>query len=288
VGLRQDARPAASLTVDVEDWYQSCVDHDAPITEAVLRNMDALLAVLDGVKATFFVQGLVAERFPSLVRELVEAGHEVGSHAHTHRPLHGLDRAALREELTRGRVAVEDAGGVAPRSFRAPDFSIGSGNLWALDEVAEQGFELDSSIFPMRSRHYGIAGWQLGPHRLDLGGGGHLVEAPVAIWRRGRLRLPIAGGGYFRLLPAPVLERGLAAIAAEGRPVIVYCHPYEFSASELDRYRGRVPGSMRLQQRLGRPGFPAKIRRVLGLFPFGRFDEVVGSLDITCSALNLD
>ena len=279
MGPAHETRPIASLTVDVEDWYQSCVDYDAPITERVLRNMDAVLDVLGGVKATFFVQGLVAERFPSLVRDLVEAGHEVGSHAHTHRPLDGMDRPVLRDELARGRAAIEDAGGVAPRSFRAPDFSIGAGNLWALEEVAEQGFELDSSIFPMRSRHYGISGWELGPHRLDVAGGRQLTEVPVAVWRRGRVRLPIAGGGYFRLLPYQVLERGLAQIAGEGRPVVVYCHPYEFNASEPDEYRGQVRGPMRVQQRLGRPGFPGKIRRLLGLLPFGRFDEVARSVD---------
>ena len=105
--------PVGALTVDVEDWYQSCIDFDATISDRVVRNTSLLLEALQdsGTKATFFVQGLVAEAFPSLVRELVEAGHEVQSHAHTHRPLDRMSAAELREELVRGRAAVEDAAG---------------------------------------------------------------------------------------------------------------------------------------------------------------------------------
>ena len=155
--------PVGALTVDVEDWYQSCIDFDETISDRVVRNTSLLLESLQdsGAKATFFVQGLVAEAFPSLVRELVEAGHEVQSHAHTHRPLDRMSAAELREELVRGRAAVEDAAGVPVTAFRAPDFTIGEENLAALEVLAEVGFRVDSSIFPVRMRRYGIAdsGW---------------------------------------------------------------------------------------------------------------------------------
>ena len=84
--------PRHAFTVDVEDWYQSCIDYDAPITERVVRNVDRMLVLLDdcGVKGTFFVQGRVAETFPGLVRSLSDLGHEVQSHGHTHRPLFAM------------------------------------------------------------------------------------------------------------------------------------------------------------------------------------------------------
>jgi polysaccharide deacetylase family protein (PEP-CTERM system associated) len=269
--------PVHAFTVDVEDWYQSCVDVDAPITERVVRNVDRTLDVLNdcGVKATFFVQGRVAETFPRLVETLVAEGHEVQSHGYSHRPLFSLDRDALRSELKRARATVEDAAGARVTAFRAQDFSILRDNLWALDVLAEVGFETDSSIFPLRTKRYGIAGWEVAPHVLRLETGPSLLEVPVAIWASRRWRLPVAGGGYFRVLPAAVLDRGLAAIAISGRPAIVYSHPYEFNPTELAEYRGIVPARYLRSQGFGRRSFVPRVRRLLTRQRFGRFDDVL-------------
>jgi polysaccharide deacetylase family protein (PEP-CTERM system associated) len=271
------AAPLAAFTVDVEDWYQSCVDFDAPITERVVRNVDRVLAVLDdhGVKGTFFVQGKVAETFPRLVRDLVDSGHEIQSHGYSHRPLFGMNRRQLRDELERARKTVEDASGLRVNAFRAQDFSILAGNLWALEILAEVGFEIDSSIFPMRMRRYGIAGWDAQPQRLTLESGATLLEVPVAVWTKGRWRLPVAGGGYFRLLPERVLDRGLQAILNSGRPAVIYTHPYEFNPRELDEYGGQVPQGLRMAQTLGRRSLVARVGRLLSRLPFGRFDETL-------------
>jgi peptidoglycan/xylan/chitin deacetylase (PgdA/CDA1 family) len=127
-------RPQAAFTVDVEDWYQSCVDVEAPITDRVVANVARILELLDesGVKGTFFVQGRVAETFPRLVEGMVVQGHEVQCHGYSHRPLYGMNRRQLREELERAKQTVEDAAGVHVSAFRAQDFSILAGNLWAL------------------------------------------------------------------------------------------------------------------------------------------------------------
>ena len=276
------AQPVAAFTVDVEDWYQSCVDFDAPITERVVRNMDRVLAVLDecGVKATFFVQGLVAERFPGLVRSLVDLGHEVQSHGYSHRPLFEMGPRALRDELERARQTVEDASGTTVTAFRAQDFSIVTGNLWALETLAEAGFTVDSSIFPMRARRYGIAGWELGPHQVWLHDGASLLEVPVAVSEVGPWRLPVGGGGYFRVLPTTVLERALRAVVAE-RPAVVYCHPYEFNSQELADYRETVRASLRWSQNLGRGLLVKRVQTLLTELPFGRFDQVLAAWGLT-------
>ncbi|OLD98487.1 MAG: hypothetical protein AUG91_08975 [Actinobacteria bacterium 13_1_20CM_4_69_9] len=270
-------RPLAAFTVDVEDWYQSCVDFDAPISERVVRNVDRILAVLDdfGVKGTFFVQGRVAESFPKLVRSLVEEGHEIQAHGYSHRPLYAMNRQELREELKRSHDTVEDAAAVPITAFRAQDFSITSDTLWALDVLAEVGFTVDSSIFPMRTRRYGIRGWPLGPHYVDAANGARLLEVPVAVWAHGRWRLPVGGGGYFRIAPAKFLERALSSVARH-RPAVVYCHPYEFNATELQEYGDRIPAKLRLSQGLGRRSFVERVRHLLGVLEFGRFDWLLG------------
>jgi polysaccharide deacetylase family protein (PEP-CTERM system associated) len=275
-------QPRHALTVDVEDWYQSCIDYDAPITERVVRNIDRTLAVLDefDAKATFFVQGRVAETFPRLVSSLTAAGHEVQSHGYSHRPLSSMNRGELREELERGKQTVEDATGMPVTAFRAPDFSIGTSNLWALELLAEVGFEIDSSIFPMQSRHYGIGNWHLEPHHVAVDGTIRLLEVPVAIWALGRLRIPVAGGGYLRLFPWRLIERGLRAIDANGRPAILYVHPYEFSAEELAEYP-TVPRRVRLSQGIGRKAMADRVGKLLSTFRFGRMDDVLSGWGLT-------
>lgn len=269
--------PVCALTVDVEDWYQSCIDFDAAISDRVVRNMELLVETLDScaTKATFFVQGLVADAYPTLVRELVEAGHEVQSHAHTHRPLDRMAPAALRDELARGRVAVEDAAGVPVTAFRAPDFTIGESNLAALDTLAELGFRVDSSIFPLRMQRYGIADWELAPHELALPSGAVLLEAPVAVAQVGKLKIPVAGGGYVRVAPGSVLTRLVDGVAKAGRPPIVYCHPYEFNPHELSEYKGLVPERFRRAQGLGRSRFVPRLASLLRSMRFGRLDDVL-------------
>ena len=197
--------PRCAFTVDVEDWYQSSIDFDAPISDRVVRNVERVCRFLDEhrVKATFFVQGRVAETFPHLLNELLSEGHEIQSHGYSHRPLFEMDRAALRVELERARKTVEDACGVSVTAFRAPDFSILPDNLWALELLAEQGFEVDSSIFPLKTRRYGVPGWGVAPRLVRFPNGGEIFEVPVAVGRIGPLSIPVAGGGYFRLLHAP-------------------------------------------------------------------------------------
>jgi polysaccharide deacetylase family protein (PEP-CTERM system associated) len=278
VSPKDPAAPRHAFTVDVEDWYQSCIDYDAPITERVVRNVDRMLEVLDecGVKGTFFVQGKVAETFPRLVSTLVATGHEVQSHGYSHRPLSGMNVDELRAELERAKKTVEDAAGLEVNAFRAQDFSIVAENLWAIDVILDVGFQVDSSIFPMRSRHYGIRNWVVGPHYLVLRGGRRILEIPVAIWTAGRVRIPVAGGGYFRLLPQAVVERGLRAVEESGRPAIVYCHPYEFAINELADYQD-VPRHFRVMQELGRRNFPDRLGALFSKLSFGRMDHVLSA-----------
>lgn len=278
-GKADGESPEAAFTIDVEDWYQSCVDYDAPITERVVRNVERVFQVLDeyGVKGTFFVQGRVAERFPRLVQQIIAEGHEVQSHGYSHRPLFAMNRVQLHDEVERARKSVEDAAQCEVTAFRAQDFSILHENLWALETLAEVGFTVDSSIFPMRAPRYGIAGWDLAPHRLRLSNDLHLLEVPVAIWQLGRRRIPVAGGGYFRVLPRALLIHGLREISKAGRPPIIYCHPYEFNRHELDEYRGRVSTTLRRSQAMGRSSFLPRVRTLLTELRFGRFDAVLAA-----------
>ncbi len=274
-----DARPLNAITIDVEDWLQSTVDATLPLTDHFYANTHKVLEALAArqTRGTFFVLGLAAEQAPKLVREIQAAGHEVQSHGYGHRLVHELTPAQFRADLERAKKLLEDLTGREISGYRAPAFSITEVNLWALDVLVETGHRYDSSIFPLRTRRYGIDGAPYYPHRLKTPAGYELLELPVASWRVLGRRIPVGGGGYFRLLPYVVLRRGVRQLNAEGRSATIYMHPYEYSPSEIDTLSYPIPWKTRLHQGLWRTRFPGRVDRMLREFRFGTASAVLAA-----------
>jgi polysaccharide deacetylase family protein (PEP-CTERM system associated) len=267
-----------ALTIDVEDWFQVSAmapyirREDWPTRECrVERNVDRLLQMLDahGTQATFFTLGWVAERYPGLVRRIVAGGHELASHGYGHERASDLDRAALHADLDRAKKLLEDIGGVAVRGYRAPSFSIGHGNLWAFDTLAETGHDYSSSLYPIQHDHYGMPDAPRFAHRRDNG----LLEIPVTTVRMGARNLPSSGGGWFRLFPYPLTRWMIQRVNRDDRQAaIFYMHPWE-----IDPGQPRVPGidaktRFRHYVNIGRT--EAKLVRLLGDFRWGRMDRI--------------
>ncbi|MFQ5492125.1 MAG: polysaccharide deacetylase family protein [Phycisphaerae bacterium] len=272
-----------ALSIDVEDWPQSVFDHALPVTERFRVGMDRALELLDraGVRATLFVLGLLARKYPGWLRRVHEAGHEVQIHGFDHTEVHRLGREAFRQDLLRAKGAVEDAIGAAVCAYRAPRFSITAGNLWALDVLADEGFEYDSSIFPMALRGYGIPGWPARIHRLKTATGRELFEVPVATLSWLGRRWPIGGGGYFRILPDRIIRWGLARLERLDIPAVIYCHPHEFDPQAFDQLDFTVPMPTRLHQGLGRSGFERKMSNLLDEFRFGPIRNLLPARPVT-------
>ena len=269
---RDKSRPLThGLSIDVEDWQQSVLDRSLPVSDRFVAGTRRLLELLDefGVRATFFVLGIAAQKAPGLIRELHAAGHEVQTHGCDHAEVNTLTPERFRQDLLRAKGIVEDLIGREVYAFRAPKFSILASNLWALDVLAECGLRYDSSIFPMRIRSYGIDGWPPYEHYLRTPAGAELIEVPVATLRLMGRRVPIGGGGYFRLLPLSLIRLGLRRLERRGIPAVLYFHPHEFDPQAFAELDVAVPWRTRLHQGLGRPGFTEKIRSLLDEFPFG-------------------
>lgn len=267
------------FSVDVEDWPQSSWDRHLPIGKEcadTARRLLDLMAACPGARGTFFVLGKFAEVHPDVVRAIHNGGHEVASHGYGHEEIFRIDRRAFREDLERSTDLLGNITGERTRGYRAPDFSIVSETLWALDVLAEGGYRYDSSIFPLDRGRYGIQGWPREPRRIHLQTGGSIVEFPltVASWR-GRL-WPISGGGYARLLPRPILRRAFQR-EAELRPIppVFYCHPYEADPDEFRRLRIPIPMKVRLHQNLGRKGFTAKLKMLFEHFECCSFKQAM-------------
>ena len=255
-------------TVDVEDWAQSTLDTELPISDRAGPNMEHVLDVLaeEGVKATCFILGRFAEKFPATLRRIAEEGHEVASHGYGHVDVFRLAPEAFRADIRRSKDQLEALMGLPVLGYRAPDFSIVKESFWALEILAEEGFVYDASINPAVVARFGVAGFPRQPVRMEWAGKPPLVELPVATLPIFRRSLPVAGGGYHRLLPFPLIRWVIEKSVLAGEVFMAYCHPYEFDPDEFAHLGYALPWKTRLHQGLGRRGFEGKFRRMLREF----------------------
>ena len=234
-----------ALTVDVEDYFHVSAFADHIPREAwdrmpcrLERNVEATLSLLaeHGARATFFTLGWVAERYPELVRRIVEQGHELASHGYAHVRATEQSREAFIEDVTRAKNILEDVAGVPVHGYRAPSFSIGRENLWALQCLRDAGYRYSSSVYPIRHDHYGMP--DAPRFAFYPEGANGLLELPVTTVTLFRRNLPAGGGGYFRLMPYPLSRWFLRRVnTVERRPCVFYFHPWEIDP-EQPRQRG--------------------------------------------------
>lgn len=268
-----------AMTIDVEDYFQVSafaphIARDSWDSQPcrIERNIERILALLAAhdTHATFFTLGWIAERYPQLVRAIVDQGHELASHGYGHQRASDLSREQFRDDITRAKGLLEDIGGVAVRGYRAPSFSIGSRNLWALETLREAGHVYSSSIYPIAHDHYGMPeAPRFAFHPLDDA----MLEFPPSTVHLFGRNLPAAGGGYFRLMPY-ALSRWLMRRVnqTDGQPCMFYFHPWEIDPEQPRQsgigYKTRFRHYVNLNRMEGR------IAHLLRDFEWGRVDQV--------------
>jgi polysaccharide deacetylase family protein (PEP-CTERM system associated) len=267
-----------ALTIDVEDYFQ--VSAFAPHIDRatwdncecrVERNVHRILALLEqhNTKATFFTLGWVAQRYPQLVRQIVEGGHELASHGYGHERASDLTQAAFLEDIRSAKAILEDISGSAVVGYRAPSFSIGKSNLWAFDCLAETGHRYSSSIYPIVHDHYGMPDSPRFVHEVRPG----LIEVPITTLRAFGRNFPSSGGGYFRLLPYALTRWMLQRVNADdGQAGIFYFHPWE-----IDTQQPRIEGisaKTRFRHYVNIDRVEARLNQLLTDFRWGRMDHI--------------
>jgi polysaccharide deacetylase family protein (PEP-CTERM system associated) len=274
-----------ALTIDLEDYYQVTAfagasgalgrdSHVSRIEQNTVKLLDLLASA--NCKATFFVLGCVAERYPALVQQIARVGHEIACHSHLHRLVYSLTPTEFRADTQRAKELLENATGTPVRGYRAPSFSITHDTPWAFEILAGLGFTYDSSIFPVKHMNYGMPNGPRFPFRVKTSSG-PVVEFPMPTVALGPARSPFGGGAYFRLLPYWYTRWGIDYInRRENQPVCVYLHPWE-----LDTEQPRMRGSLTAKARhyFGLRGTETKLRRLLAEVEFSSLGSIVGDFN---------
>lgn len=260
------------FSIDVEDWSQSVLDNNHPISNRVLKNTNHLLDMLDDYeqKATFFVLGNVAEKHPELVKRISNKGHEVASHGYNHKSIYELTPKQVREDVSKSVNLLEDITGNKVIGFRAPDFSIREYLFeWYCEALAENGLRYDSSLFPMKVLRYGIEK----EYSLKIFNKYHLNEHYLSYVKLGKSKLPFFGGSYFRMTPYFVTK--LLSKQLNHERAVFYMYPYDIDTDELaalkSAYNG-VPLKSQFTQFFGRDSVETKLHKLLKDFEFTSFE----------------
>lgn len=267
------------MSVDVEEWFQvgaferviDKADWNG-LDSRVEANTDATLALFaeSGCVGTFFTLGWVADRYPRLIRRIVDAGHEIASHGWDHQRVFTMGAAVFRADLARARATIEDAAGQKVTGYRAPSFSIDQRTPWAHEVLAEEGYAYSSSVAPLKHDHYG---WREAPrYAFKPLPDSALIELPVTVAEIGKRRLA-TGGGFFRLLPSALTDFAVRQVNRAERPAVFYFHPWEIDPAQPRVAAAPMRSKLRHYSRLA--AMQGKLRGLIGRHDWGRVDAVV-------------
>jgi len=268
-----------AMSVDVEDYFQvsafekiipradwsslSCrVEHNTSRTLQLFSNYN--------VKATFFMLGWVAERYPDLVRKIVDDGHELASHGYGHERITNLTPDSFREDIRKTKKLLEDIAGIEVQGYRAPSYSIGMDTLWAHDVLLEENYKYSSSVYPIKHDHYGIPDAPRFTYQVV---DGKLTEIPISTLRMMGNNFPIGGGGYFRLLPYQLSKMAIRRVNRnEKMPCVFYFHPWEIDPDQPVQ-RG-IKLKTRVRHYLNLTRMESRLNNLLKDFSWDRIDRV--------------
>jgi polysaccharide deacetylase family protein (PEP-CTERM system associated) len=271
-----------ALSFDIEDWFHM-VEIEAVADTQKWEQFPSLVVPYTrwivetlheaNVRATFFMLGWVAQRYPELVRLVAEARHEVACHSYWHGRVDQQSPEEFREETARTKELLEQQSGAAVIGYRAPSFSITPGSEWVFDVLLDLGFKYDASLFPARRAHGGYPCPQQVHDFSNTPSGRSIRELPISVLKLGRVKLPFSGGGYLRLLPPWLIRRAFAHFEKLDIPVVTYLHPRDFA---VDCPRVPMSAWRRFKSYTGLASTKGKLQMLLRNYRFDTCAAVAG------------
>lgn len=267
------------ISFDIEDWFQVenlkevISRNDWECCELrVVQNTRKILRLLEQchTRATFFILGWIAEKCPSLVKEIAAVGHEIASHGYGHELVYRSTPEQFYSDIQRSKIILESIIAKPVLGYRAPSFSITPESEWALDGLKDLGFVYDSSIFPTSFHNrYGFNGASSLPFRFENG----LVEIPLSTYSFLGANFPLAGGGYFRLFPYSCFQFLCRRLNNQGKGIVFYLHPWEL---DFQQPRVKIRLNYRLRHYVNLKKTENRLGRLLKEFRFVPLSDLVG------------
>ncbi|HPM42762.1 MAG TPA: DUF3473 domain-containing protein [Candidatus Omnitrophota bacterium] len=268
-----------ALSIDVEDYFQVSnfekivkkEDWDAYECR-VLPNTRKLLDILSShnVRATFFILGWVADKYPELIKEIDYRGHEIASHGYWHRLVYKMTPGEFEEDLSMSLKSIEGITKKKVKGFRAPSWSINKDSSWAMDILKDSGMQYDSSVFPA----FRDKGGMPDANRFIYHWGNGLLEFPCSTVRFAGANIPVAGGGYFRLYHYNMTKWAIENINKEGHPAMVYIHPWEIDPDQPRLDAGPIAG---FRHYVNMGNAECKLEKLLTDFTFMAIEDIFTS-----------
>ena len=221
------------LTFDIEEWYHANfpaagIPEKQSLDERLESNVQKLLDLCEkhDARATFFVLGETAEKYPGAVLRIKEKGHEIASHGYRHELVYSLAPEAFAADLRKSMDVLEPLARQKIIGYRAPSWSVLHHMGWFFDILKKNGLAYDSSLFPAKTYLYGDRRAQRFPHKIN-----GLDEIPASTLVLGRWRIPFASGFFFRFFPYFLIRAGIRNLNRRGQPGMICLHPREMDAS---------------------------------------------------------
>ena len=226
--------------------------------------------------------GWIAEKCPSLVKEIAASGHEIASHGYGHELIYKQTPEEFYADIKRSKEVLESITAKPVLGYRAPSFSITPTSAWAIDLLKDVGFTYDSSIFPTSFHNrYGFNGISSFPFRFTNG----LVEIPLSTYRFLGTNFPVGGGGYFRLFPFSYFRHFFRSLNGQERPIIFYLHPWELDPGQP---RVKVRLNYRFRHYINLNKTEKRLEKLLKEFEFGPLRDLVDRYFPNSKQLTID
>ncbi len=265
--------------MDIEDYFQvsafeKVIDRSdwESLPCRVEQNTDTVMQIFadHNAKGTFFILGWVAERYPQLIKRIAEQGHEIASHGWDHVRIINMTPEQFQHDVTKTKELLEDLSGTEVKGYRAPSYSIGSANLWALEILQQTGHKYSSSIYPI---HHDLYGMPQAPRFAFYPNDLELVEVPVTTTKVLGKNFPCGGGGYFRLLPYLWSKRAINKVnKVDGEASVFYFHPWEIDPQQPRQANTSLKTKVRHYTNLAK--MEQRLRRLLQDFSWDRMDNI--------------
>ena len=269
------------LTFDVEEWFH-LLDNDSTRTEKewdkypvrIYENVERILRILEetGTKATFFIIGWVAKKYPDIVKRIAEK-YEIGSHTMNHQLVWQQSPTIFKEDIESSIKLLEDITGKKVLYFRAPGFSIRRQEAWAFEILHDMGIVADCSVFPAHHAHGGIPEYTKAEPSIICHNQICLKEFPISVKHIMGKPVVYSGGGYFRLFPYSLIQKWVG----RSNYVMTYIHPRDLDVGQP--MIKDLPLQRKFKSYVGLKGAEKKLYRLLADFHFMDIQTAMEQID---------